>query len=42
MKKSWYVTVQGYPQFPMILQEDAAHATALAIARLVWPTCTVE
>jgi hypothetical protein len=42
MKKSWYVTVPGYPQFPMILQEDADHATALAAARLVWPTCTVE
>ena len=42
VKKSWHVTVPGYPPFPMILQEDADHATALAVARLVWPTCTVE
>lgn len=42
MKKCWYVSVPGYPPFPMIMQEDHDHAEALAFARGIWPTCTVE
>uniref|UniRef100_A0A7C2AW96 Uncharacterized protein n=1 Tax=Pseudomonas graminis TaxID=158627 RepID=A0A7C2AW96_9PSED len=37
MKKSWYVTVPGYPSFPMIMPEDHGHAGALAFARCKWP-----
>jgi hypothetical protein len=42
MKKSWYVTVPGYPPFSMIMPEDHDHAGALAVARCIWPNCTVE
>lgn len=42
MKKSWYVSVPGYKPFPMIMQEDHDHASALAVARSVWPNCTIE
>ena len=41
MKKSWYVTVSGYKPFPMILPRDHSQAGALAVARGIWPNCSV-
>jgi len=42
-KKNWQITAPGYKPFPMILLHEALdHAEALAFARTIWPTCTIE
>jgi len=42
-KKNWAVTTPGYKPFPMILMDEALdHAGALAFARSIWPSCTIE
>jgi len=42
-KKNWQVITSGYKPFPMILLEGPLdHAGALALARSIWPGCSVE
>jgi hypothetical protein len=43
VKKNWFVTTLGYKPFPMILMAEALdHDAALALARCIWPDCTVD
>lgn len=42
-KRNWTVHVEGWKPFQMVvLDGDITYAEALASARLIWPTATVE